>query len=270
MRRFSVVLGFAVLLVTLQIAPVLASARVDDDGDRVDDSADNCLEVFNPFQHDADGDGIGDLCDADDPDVVVGTAADDLLDGTVRNDALYGADGDDVLVGGQGNDFLSGGAGSDTLTGGPGCDRFAFDPYATQTVTIDDHRPGIDRFAFPPFDDDPSDDPYPEATFAGDDTLVVTFSLPDSDEVGAEITFEGIPAGTVIFFDTSPCGSGQADDLDPVDDPDDPDLGDDMPPRRTRSVRWRLDARGRWPAVRRDTVERHHHHTGRELLHRHR
>lgn len=229
MRRISVVLAFAGLLVTLQVAPAMAAARVDVDADWVDDSVDNCLEVFNPYQHDADGDGVGDLCDADDADVTVGTDGDDSIDGTSRNDALYGAGGDDVLDGGPGNDFLSGGPGEDRLTGGPGCDRFAFDPYASQTVTITDFSPGIDRFAFPPFDDDPGDDPYPDATFAGGETLVVTFFLPDSDEVGIEVSFEGIPAGTVIFFDTSPCGSGQAEVPDPGDDPVDPEPGDDDP-----------------------------------------
>ena len=37
----------------------------DPDGDGIDASADNCLSVANPDQHDSNGDGIGNFCDAD-------------------------------------------------------------------------------------------------------------------------------------------------------------------------------------------------------------
>ena len=37
----------------------------DRDGDGIADSADNCLEVANPDQADANGEGYGDACDAD-------------------------------------------------------------------------------------------------------------------------------------------------------------------------------------------------------------
>lgn len=43
---------------TLRIAP-------DDDGDGIADATDNCPVVSNPNQHDADGDGLGDVCDPD-------------------------------------------------------------------------------------------------------------------------------------------------------------------------------------------------------------
>jgi len=42
--------------------PVYAA---DGDGDGVSDAVDNCLEVANPGQADADGDGCGNACDAD-------------------------------------------------------------------------------------------------------------------------------------------------------------------------------------------------------------
>ena len=38
---------------------------LDADGDGVYDTADNCINVANPGQHDADGDGHGNICDAD-------------------------------------------------------------------------------------------------------------------------------------------------------------------------------------------------------------
>ena len=36
----------------------------DDDGDGISDSVDNCADVANPDQADADDDGLGDACDA--------------------------------------------------------------------------------------------------------------------------------------------------------------------------------------------------------------
>ena len=41
----------------------------DRDGDGVPDARDNCPDVFNPSQRDSDGDGHGDACDQDCPDL---------------------------------------------------------------------------------------------------------------------------------------------------------------------------------------------------------
>lgn len=43
-------------------------ALEDQDGDGIEDSADNCPMVSNPGQEDVDGDGIGDACDTDNDD----------------------------------------------------------------------------------------------------------------------------------------------------------------------------------------------------------
>ena len=51
--------------------PSLLTARLDDpDGDGWADPNDNCPDTFNPGQEDSDGDGIGDVCDPDQYEVV--------------------------------------------------------------------------------------------------------------------------------------------------------------------------------------------------------
>lgn len=47
------------------VATVRVTVVNDADGDRVDDDVDNCLGVANASQRDTDGDGFGNLCDAD-------------------------------------------------------------------------------------------------------------------------------------------------------------------------------------------------------------
>ncbi len=75
--------------------------------------------------------GAGDQPTAGD-DVILGTAADDVIDagagndvvcGLNGNDQLRGGIGNDILLGGRGNDRLNGSAGDDALFGGRGKDR---------------------------------------------------------------------------------------------------------------------------------------------------
>ena len=47
------------------ISPTSVGVAADADGDGVEDTADNCVMVSNPDQRDTDGDGLGNVCDAD-------------------------------------------------------------------------------------------------------------------------------------------------------------------------------------------------------------
>ena len=205
MRRLFVLAALLALIV-FQALP--AQARVaDTDGDFIDDALDLCPAVPDPFQGDLDGDGVGDLCDPDAvttgtpaSDLLIGaSAADTTLEGLGGDDAIYGDAGDDTLNGGAGRDFLAGGGGIDQLTGGSGCDVFALDPHSPGG-TITDFQPGVDRFAFPRVDDDPSDDPVPETTFAGDDHLTMSFGR----DAGFWV-LDGLRPSAPISLDTSPC-----------------------------------------------------------------
>jgi uncharacterized repeat protein (TIGR01451 family) len=50
-----------------EVPTVAPTAIVDTDGDGVADDVDNCVNVANPDQADADGDGAGDACDIEEP-----------------------------------------------------------------------------------------------------------------------------------------------------------------------------------------------------------
>jgi Ca2+-binding RTX toxin-like protein len=110
----------------------------DRDGDGVPDSTDNCPNVANANQADADHDGLGTACDPVEPpallpgrcanvkrgsggdDVLVGTRAGDNLIGLGGADSLFGGAGPDCLSGRRGNDWLAGGSGNDTISAGAG------------------------------------------------------------------------------------------------------------------------------------------------------
>ncbi len=63
----------------LSFAPVFISsafAATDTDGDGVNDSSDNCIQVHNPLQRDTDFDGYGNFCDPDFDNNLIVNAAD--------------------------------------------------------------------------------------------------------------------------------------------------------------------------------------------------
>lgn len=72
------------------------------------------------------GGGGGSACDITGTpgnDILVGTAADEVICGLGGNDVIRGGGGDDIGKGGAGNDTIYGGGGSDTLNGGAGNDQ---------------------------------------------------------------------------------------------------------------------------------------------------
>jgi hypothetical protein len=47
------------------VASVEVAVQADDDADGIPDASDNCTQVANADQRDTDGDGYGNMCDAD-------------------------------------------------------------------------------------------------------------------------------------------------------------------------------------------------------------
>ena len=73
-----------------------ASNPVDADGDGVPNGNDNCPELANPSQSDADGDGLGDACDDNDVPPMVGTDAGNTssTEGALQTNSGTFTDGD--------------------------------------------------------------------------------------------------------------------------------------------------------------------------------
>jgi len=55
----------AAIAIMFMVVPPQAISAVDSDGDGIPDYSDNCIDVPNPDQIDTDGDGYGNICDAD-------------------------------------------------------------------------------------------------------------------------------------------------------------------------------------------------------------
>ncbi len=53
------------LVLALALLYPLAGMAQDSDGDGIEDQFDNCIEIANPDQRDSNGDGFGNVCDAD-------------------------------------------------------------------------------------------------------------------------------------------------------------------------------------------------------------
>jgi Ca2+-binding RTX toxin-like protein len=93
------VLALACVLGAVTAAPALAQEPLPPE--------DACFADFPPLSN---------------PNIVVGTPADEVLRGTRGSDIILGKGGNDVIEGLGGDDYLCGGAGADTLRGGPGND----------------------------------------------------------------------------------------------------------------------------------------------------
>ena len=84
---------------------------------------DAAKSVGATFNTSGGGGGACDITGTAGNDILVGTAADEVICGLGGNDVIRGGGGDDVLKGAGGNDTIYGGNGSDTINGGLGNDQ---------------------------------------------------------------------------------------------------------------------------------------------------
>jgi hypothetical protein len=101
----------------------LVSCNADDDGDGISDDVDNCPQVANPDQADADGDGRGDACDAVNNDLDGDGIANDV------DNCPQVANADQADHDGDGT--------------GDACDAVDDDPDHDGVFTVDDNCPTI-------------------------------------------------------------------------------------------------------------------------------
>ena len=130
-------------------------------------------------------------------DIVSGLAGNDILTGSIGDDQLLGGAGNDTLIAGAGNDTLEGGTGNDTLIAGLGNDTLVFAAGFGNDVVIGfDSNPAggqdildISSYGF-------------TAADIGDEIQIAQSGLGTVVTIGGDsITLSGVSANTVLADD---------------------------------------------------------------------
>lgn len=143
------------------------------------------------------------VCGLNGDDVLLGGEDNDVLEGGNGTDVLDGAGGDDVLRGGNGKDSLAGGPGNDALDGGNGKDSCDAGPSTVPTLFVDCEAT--------------SEDVIPEPEDPGADT--------DTD--GLPAALEAVLGSSTQRADTDGDGLTDAEEFDTSTDPLTPDTDGD-------------------------------------------